>query len=345
MSSIINPKCIIAVDAMGGDFAPRNAVLGALDALRSVSDFELLLVGKKKPIQEILQENNLEFDTEKIIPAEQVIEMHDSPTGSLKTKPDSSIAVGAKLVKEKKAHAFVSAGNTGAMMAASTLLTGRIKGVSRPTLGSAFPTAKGGVCYVYDVGANVDSKPEHLFEYAVMASIFVSEVEGVNNPTIGLLNVGEESEKGNEATKAAYKLIKDSKLNFVGNVEGRDVLNGEVDIVICDGFVGNILLKFAESVIGFLKGKMRIYADKSIPNKLRALFAKGTLKGALTGMDYQEYGGVPLLGINGVSIIGHGSSSPLAIKNMVLKAKEMHDRNLIQKIEESLKFYTEKNND
>jgi glycerol-3-phosphate acyltransferase PlsX len=345
MSSTINPKCIIAVDAMGGDYAPRNAVLGAIDAFKSSPDFELLLVGKKNSIQEILSENNLEFDSDKIIHAEQIIEMHDSPTTSLKLKSDSSIVVGSKLVKDKKAHAFVSAGNTGAMMAASTLITGRIKGVSRPTMGAALPTSKGGVCYVYDVGASVDSKPDHLFEYAVMASIFVSEIEGVKNPTIGLLSVGEESEKGNEATKAAHKLIKNSNLNFIGNVEGRDVLKGDINIVICDGFVGNILLKFAESVIGLLKGKMRIYADKSITNKLRALLAKGTLKGALTGMDYQEYGGVPLLGINGISIIGHGSSSPLAIKNMILKAKEMYDKNLIQKIEESLKFYTEKNND
>jgi glycerol-3-phosphate acyltransferase PlsX len=340
MSSNNNSKCIIALDAMGGDFAPRNTVQGAVDAIEADSSFELLLVGDKEKILIDIKENNLSFNEKNIVHAEEVIEMNDSPTGSLKSKPNSSIVVGAKLVRQNKAHAFVSAGNTGAMMAASTLLTGRIKGVSRPTIGASFPTVDGGICNVFDVGSSVDSKANHLFEYAVMGSIFVEEVQGRKNPTIGLMSVGEEEEKGNEVSKEAYKLLKDSDLNFIGNVEGRDVLNGSVDIVICDGFVGNIILKFAESVIGFLKGRFRNYADESIGNKVKVLMSRGTLKGALKGMDYQEHGGVPLLGINGISIIGHGSSSPLAIKNMVLKAKEMYDKNLIEKIEKSLNSYT-----
>lgn len=326
---------------MGGDFAPRNTVLGAVEALNTNPNFELLLVGDKDKILKELKNLSLSFDESKIVHAAQVIEMHDSPTGSLKSKPDSSIVVGAKLVKEKKAHAFVSAGNTGAMMAASTLITGRIKGVSRPTIGATFPTVDGGICNVYDVGASVDSKAEHLFEYAVMSTIFVREMQGNTNPTVGLLSVGEEEEKGSEVSKVAYKLLKNSKINFVGNVEGRDVLNGAVDIVICDGFVGNILLKFAESVIGFLKGRVKKYADISFGNKFKALASKPALKGALGGLDYQEYGGVPLLGINGISIIGHGSSSPLAIKNMVLRAKEMFDKDLVRKIEVSLNSFSE----
>jgi glycerol-3-phosphate acyltransferase PlsX len=244
------------------------------------------------------------------------------------------------MVRDRKADAFVSAGNTGAMMAASTLLTGRIKGVSRPTIGAAFPTTSGKVCNVYDVGASVDSRPEHLFEYAVMGSIFVSEIQGTENPTIGTLSVGEEDKKGNELVMNTNKLLKNSDLNFIGNVEGRDILNGTVDIVLCDGFVGNIILKFGESFISFLKGKLRSYADLGFSNKLKALVVKGALKEALKDMDYQTHGGVPLLGINGISIIGHGSSSPLAIKNMVLRAKEMYDKKLISKIEKSIKSYS-----
>ncbi len=341
MSSMDNLKCIVAVDAMGGDFAPRNTVLGAVDAAGTSEDLEVLLVGNRDAILNELEKNNLKFDTEKIVHASEVIDMNDSPTSSLKSKPDSSIVIGAKLVREKKAHAFVSAGNTGAMMAASTLLTGRIKGVSRPTIGASFPTESGGICNVYDVGSSVDSKPSHLFEYAVMGSIFVGEMQGIENPTVGLMSVGEEEEKGNEVSKAASILLKESKLNFVGNVEGRDILGGKVDIVICDGFVGNIILKMGESVLTFLKGRMKRYAAGGFMNKIKAFISKGTLKGALAGMDYQDHGGVPLLGINGISIIGHGSSSPLAIKNMVLRAKEMHDKNLVRKIEDSLNSITE----
>ena len=293
----------IAIDAMGGDFAPRNTVIGAISALEIDQDIELILVGQKDKIEKEIADNNLKFNSDNIVDAAEVIEMYDSPTGALKSKPDSSIVVGAKLVKERKADAFVSAGNTGAMMAASTLLTGRIKGVSRPTIGAAFPTVSGKVCNVYDVGASVDSKPEHLFEYAVMGSIFVSEIQGTENPTIGTLSVGEEDKKGNELVKNTNKLLKNSDLNFIGNVEGRDILNGTVDIVVCDGFVGNIILKFGESVMSFLKGKLRSYADQGLVNKLKVLTAKGTLKDSLKEMDYQTHGGVPLLGINGIEFI------------------------------------------
>ena len=222
-------------------------------------------------------------------------------------------------------------------MAASTLIIGRIPGVSRPTIGASFPSEKGKYCIVFDAGASVDSKPQHLFEQAVLGSIFSKEIYGVENPTVGLLSVGEEESKGNELTFAAYKLLKDSKLNFFGHVEGRDILKGTVDIVLCDGFVGNVILKFGESVLTFLRARIRQYADKGLMNKLKALVVKTVLKASLSDMDYQTHGGVPLLGINGISIIGHGSSSPLAIKNMILRAKEMHDKNLLQKFEEAIK--------
>ena len=336
-----NTNCIIAVDAMGGDKAPQNAVIGALDAFNDVNNFDLLFVGRKTEILNILKNNNLSFPEENVINASEIIGMKDSPTSALKTKKDSSIVVGANLVKENKAHAFVSAGNTGAMMAASTLLIGRIPGVGRPTIGATIPTETGNGCTIYDVGASVDSKPHHLLEYAIMGSLYAKEISGLNNPSVGLLSIGEENSKGNKVTLAAYDLLKNADINFIGNIEGRDILKGKVDIVVCDGFIGNILLKFAESIMGLLKAKVRTYADISLSNKLKALVVKGTLKDALKDMDYQAYGGVPLLGINGISIIGHGSSTPLAFKNMILRAYEMHRKNLINKIEGSLKYYAQ----
>lgn len=332
-------KCVIAVDAMGGDYAPKNVLLGALEAYNKSRDFDLILVGDKEKLLKVAEEEKISLDERLIYHTSQVIEMGDTPTTAIKSKQDSSIVVGARLVKEKKAHAFVSAGNTGAMMAASTLIMGRIQGVGRPTIGASFPTSQNKFCLLFDVGASVDSKPQHLFEYAVMGSIFAREIFDTASPSIGVLSVGEEEAKGSELSLAAFKLLKESKLNFVGNVEGRDILKGGVDVIVCDGFIGNIVLKFGESVLTLLKSRVKDYSKKGLFNKIYALIVKKVLKASLSDMDYQTHGGVPLLGVNGISIIGHGSSTPLAIKNMVLRAKEMHDKNLIQKFQEALKDY------
>lgn len=340
-SNNINSKCIIAVDAMGGDYAPQNAVVGAIDAFNQNKDFELILVGRKNDIIDVIQSNNLRFDEKSIVNADEVIDMGDSPTNALKTKPNSSIVIGAQMVRDKKAHAFVSAGNTGAMMSASTLIMGRIPGIGRPTIGAEFPNVYG-KCYVYDVGAGKDAKPSHLFEYAVMGTIYAREMGHIPNPSVGILSMGEEESKGNEVSTAAFKLLKESNLNFIGNVEGRDILTKQIDVVVCDGFVGNIILKFGESVPKLLKQLLKNTADKNIFDKIKIGLIKGTLKKALKDLDYQEHGGVPLLGVNGISIIGHGSSTPKAIKNMVLKAKEMYDRQLVSKIEISIKSYSKK---
>ena len=329
----------IIVDAMGGDFAPQNAVIGAVQALNENKNFDLYLAGKKNAILDVLSSNKLTFNTEKIINTEQVIEMGDSPTVSLKSKPDSSLVVGSQWVRDKKADAFVSAGNTGAMMAASTLIMGRIHGVGRPTIGAEFPSVKG-ICYLYDVGAGKDAKANHLFEYAVMGSIYAKEMGGIENPTIGVLSMGEEEGKGNEVSEDATKLLKKSKLNFIGNVEGKDILGGKADIIVCDGFVGNIILKFGESVPKLLKHLLQQTAKKSFFDKLKIGLTKSSLKKALKVLDYQEYGGVPLLGVNGICIIGHGSSTPKAIKNMVLRAYEMHSKRLVNKIASSIKQYS-----
>jgi glycerol-3-phosphate acyltransferase PlsX len=226
------------------------------------------------------------------------------------------------------------------MMSASTLIMGRIAGVGRPTIGAEMPNIHG-ICYLYDVGAGKDAKPSHLFEYAVMGTIYAEEMGGIENPSVGLLSMGEEESKGNEVATAAFKLLKDSKLNFIGNVEGRDILTKKVDVVICDGFVGNIILKFGESVPKLLKHLLRETAESNFLDKLKVGLSKDTLKKSLKSLDYQEHGGVPLLGVNGISIIGHGSSTPKAIKNMVFKAREMYNKDLILKIENSIKQYSQ----
>jgi glycerol-3-phosphate acyltransferase PlsX len=332
-------KCRIIVDAMGGDFAPYNAVVGAIQAASENSNIEIFLVGKSDEVQKVISSGNLSFNKKNIINADEVIEMAEQPTASLKAKPNSSIVIGTQLVRDKKGDAFVSAGNTGAVMAASTLIIGRIPGVGRPTIGQAMPN-EAGISTLFDVGASVDSKPKHLLEYALMGTIFTREIYGIENPRVGILSVGEEDSKGNEVSIAASELIKKTNLNFVGNVEGRDILKGTVHVVVCDGFVGNIVIKFGESVLDFLKFKFREYAGKGFLNKLKIGLVRSSMREILKDFDYQEYGGVPLLGVNGISIIGHGSSTPKAIKNMVFRAYEMHQKNLISKIENSIKEYS-----
>ncbi len=331
-------RCKIIVDAMGGDYAPLNVVIGAIEAANENHNIDLLLVGREKEILKVVENQNLNFDNSKIIHSEEVIEMGETPTEAIKKKHNSSIVVGSRYVKEKKADAFVSAGNTGAMMAASTLVMGRLPNVGRPTIGAEIPNIHG-ICYLFDVGAGKDAKPNHLFEYAVMGTIYARELGGITNPQVGILSMGEEESKGNEVTVAAYKLLKTSKLNFIGNIEGRDILTGKVDVVVCDGFIGNILLKFGESVPKLLKHLLKKTAEKNFIDKIKIGLFKGTLKKALKDLDYQEHGGVPLLGVNGISIIGHGSSTPKAIKNMVFRAYDMYKKNLNQKIENSLKEY------
>jgi glycerol-3-phosphate acyltransferase PlsX len=329
-------KLRIAVDAMGGDFAPVREVEGALAALKETNNaFEVLLVGKEPELRAELQKSHSEGFFCSIVPATEVITMEDSPTAALKQKKDSSLAVGIRLHQEGKADAFVSAGNTGAVLSASTLILGRIKGVSRPTIGTFLP-AEGGLCLLVDAGTNVDCRPRHLFEFAVMGSIYYSLVTKKERPTVALLNVGEEKGKGTEVVNEAYKMLEASNLNFVGNVEGRDILKKKADVVVCDGFVGNIILKFGESIPGFLKGRLSKIANEGIVRKLIVGLAKGTLKSALKDFDPNVEGGVPVLGVNGISIIGHGSSSSTGIKNMILRGAELARFQLHNHIEMAL---------
>ncbi len=327
----------IVVDAMGGDYAPLNDISGAIIAAESKPEsIDIILVGKEKLISDELARHKVFLSNISVVNADEIVTMEDSPTDSLKSKSNSSLNVGINLVKEKKADAFVSAGNTGAVMAASILRLGRIEGVGRPSIGSLFPTDFGKTM-VFDVGASVDCKAIHLLEFAIMGSIYMKYIYQVNNPKIGLLSVGEEKSKGDNLTLEAYELLEKSGLNFIGNVEGRDVLRGKADVIVCDGFVGNVILKFAESVLDVIKGKFKSYAEKGFLKKIWVGMMYGTLKNVvLKDFDYQEYGGVPLLGINGVTIIGHGKSSPIAIKNMIFKAEEMVSRKVNEKIKQEV---------
>lgn len=326
----------IALDAMGGDEAPLKIVEGGLQALReSGNRFELVLVGRKEKIEEELSKHPSSGLNYSVVQASEVIEMHETPNTALKQKPDSSIVVGAHLHKDRKVDAFVSAGNTGAFMAASTLILGRAKGVSRPAVGTPIPTVKG-TCFLIDSGANSDSRPQHLLEFGIMGSIYAREIMKKDNPTVGLLNIGEEESKGNELAQASHPLLQKSGLNFIGNIEGRDILAGKADVVLCDGFVGNIVLKFAESILPTLRSRFRSYASGNPFRVVWALLMSKTLKKVLKGFSYEVQGGAPLLGVKGVSIIGHGSSSVLAVKNMVLRAEEMVNHDISKLIEYSI---------
>jgi len=331
-------KYKIALDVMGGDFAPLNELEGAFLASQHKHPdivLEVLLVGNKSIIEEKLTNAKIGDFNYSIVNAEEVVTMMDDPTAVLKTKKNSSLYVGVNLVKSGEADAFVSAGNTGAVMSTSTILLGRIKGVSRPTIGSYFPGINNTVL-VLDVGANVDCKPQFIYDFAVMGSIYIEKILGIKNPKVGLLSIGEEDTKGNELVLDSHRLLKNSSLNFIGNIEGRDVLTGDCNVIVCDGFTGNVILKFAESVLTLMKSKFKSFAEQSVFNKLMMGAFKPSLKKIFSDFDYQEYGGVPLLGVNGVVIIGHGKSTPLAIQNMILKAVEQVQKEVNLEIEKAM---------
>ena len=329
-------KLRIALDAMGGDYAPEREVAGAVEALRaSHEQFEIVLAGEEKAIRHQLAMQNAEHLPITVARASQVITMEDSPTAALKQKKDSSLAVGIRLHKEGNVDACVSAGNTGAVLSAATLILGRIKHVSRPTIGTFLP-AEHGACLLVDAGANVDCRAQHLFEFAVMGSIYVQLLRKKDRPLIALLNVGEEKSKGTEAVLEAHKLLSSSNYNFIGNVEGGDILKSKADVVVCDGFVGNIVLKFGESVPSFLKSRLIKFSKRGVLNKIAVGITSWPLKASLRDMDPNEEGGVPVLGVNGVVIIGHGNSSVKGIKNMILRAVEVAQSQVNRQIEAAL---------
>lgn len=310
----------IAIDAMGGDYAPEEIVKGTLRAVNAYPQVELILVGKYELIKPFLsyteKPHNLTF-----LEASEIITMDEHPANAIRKKKDSSIVVATRLVKEGKADAVVSAGSTGAQMAAALLGLGRVKGIERPAIATVLPTLAGGKL-VLDVGANPDAKPSHLLQYAMMGSVYAEKILGIDNPRVGLLNIGSEESKGNELTQGTYPLLKEAPVNFIGNVEGREVPYGKVDVVVCEGFVGNVLLKTAEGLAAALFELIKEKITSSTMRKLGALAIKPGLKEIAQTMDYAEYGGAPLLGVNGISIICHGSSKEKAIFNAIRVAQD-----------------------
>lgn len=322
----------IAVDAMGGDYAPSEIVQGAIDALHLGFAKGIILVGEPSLIEKELKKGSGLSLSIEIEPSDGVIGMSEKPVSALRAKPNSSIAVCYSLVRKKRADSVVSAGNTGASFIGGISLLGRLKGIDRPAIASPIPT-KQGICTLIDVGANVDSKPKHLFQFGVMGYVYANEVLGIKNPKIGILNIGEEDGKGNRLTDKAALLFSHSNLNFCGNVEGSEILEGKADVVVCDGFVGNAILKFGEGVAGFIVDYIR---NGNFINKIGLLFLKGLFKGLIKKIDYSEYGGACLVGIRGVSVICHGKSKRRAIANAIRVASSSMSSHINEKIEKIL---------
>ncbi len=329
----------IAVDAMGGDFAPREIVKGALNAALELG-LGIILVGD----EELLRAELYDCDTSglvSIVHAPEVIDMKEHPAVAVRRKKGSSIVRAAQLVKEGSAAAMVSAGSTGAVMASALLGLGRIKGVDRPAIAGVLPNEKG-LTVLLDAGANVDCKPQHLLQFGIMGYLYAKKILGIANPRVGLLSNGEEETKGNEVTQAAYPMLLNAGINFIGNVEGRDIFCGTVDVVVCDGFIGNIVLKTGEGLAGALLKMMKEEVTKSWLAKMGTVMAEPALKGLQRRIDYSEYGGAPLLGANGVFIICHGRSTAKAIKNAINVAGESVENRLVEAIRECMKNVNKK---
>ncbi|MEW6448028.1 MAG: phosphate acyltransferase PlsX [Bacillota bacterium] len=323
----------VAIDAMGGDYAPTEVVAGAVRASEEYG-IEVLLVGDEARI--LNEMTGVNSKRVQVVPASEVIGMGEHPVQAVRRKRDSSIVRGVELVKEGRADAVISAGNTGAVMAAALLGLGRIQGIDRPALMSLMPNPQGNTVLL-DVGANVDVKAQHLVQFAIMGAAYASSVLKIKHPRVGLLSIGEEETKGNELTLSAFPLLKKEPLNFIGNVEGREAFNGRVDVVVCDGFVGNVLLKAGEGLAEALELMIRQEVSKNFPAKIALGLTLALLKGLRRRLDYAEYGGAPLLGVNGVVVVAHGTSRALAIKNAVRVAVESVKSGLVETIAGSIK--------
>lgn len=303
---------------MGGDFAPEATVLGAINAQKELpEDVRLVLIGNENEILKILEREAVSASLFDIIPTTEVIEMQEHPAKAFRKKQDSSIAVGFHMLQHGEINAFASAGNSGAMLAGSMYTVRPISGIIRPSITTVMPKDNGGVGIILDVGINADCKPDVLYQFAILGSMYAELVYGITNPKVGLMNIGEEDEKGNLLTQATNQLMRETRdFNFIGNVEGRDLLSEDVDVIVCDGFTGNVMLKEAEAFYTMMA-------------------KRGLLDDYFKRFNYELYGGTPILGVNGNVLIGHGISSPLAIKNMLLLAKDVTEANLTSKIKEA----------
>lgn len=332
MSEWIN----VAVDAMGGDNAPAEVIKGAVEAIRESKQIRVFLVGKEELVGAELKKYEVPKEQVEIVNATEVIETAEPPVAAIRSKKDSSIVKGMKLVKEGVCDAFVSAGSTGAVLVGGQVLVGRIRGVERPPLAPVIPTTKGAALLI-DCGANVDARPSHLVQFAKMGSIYMEHVLGVKNPRVGIVNIGAEEEKGNALVKETFPLLKEcGDINFIGSVEARDIPSGGADVIVCEAFVGNVILKMYEGVGGTLLQEVKKGMLSSLRSKIGALLVKPALKKTLKAFDLEQYGGAPLLGLNGLVVKTHGSSRAIEVKNSILQCIAFKEQKINEKIKEQI---------
>lgn len=324
----------IAVDGFGGDNSPSAIVEGCVLAIKEI-DVNIIITGKKEILYEELRKHDYDKSKIEIHDAEEVIDCNEEPVKAIRRKKNSSLYKALNLVKEGEAHGVISAGSTGAFMAGATLVVGRIKGIDRPALAPVMP-GKNGPFMIIDCGANAECKPPYLVQFAKMGSIYMESIMNINTPSVGLINIGAEEEKGNDLTKASYKLLKEAPVNFIGNVEPRDIPLGDTKVLVCDGFVGNTVLKMYEGVAGTIFSTLKENMLASTRGKLGALMLKPVFKKFKKDFDYKEVGGAAFLGIDGICIKAHGSSDSKAIKNAIKQAKIFHDNQVIEKIKEKI---------
>ena len=330
-------KTIVALDAMGGDHAPVEMVKGAVKAVQERAELIVKLVGDESVIRQELSNYSYPKDQIEVIHASQKIDTAESPVAAIRGKKDSSMVVGLNLVKNQQAHGFVSAGNSGAILVGGQLIVGRIKGVERPPLAPLLPTNKG-VSLLVDCGANVDARPSHLVQFAKMGSIYMEHVIGKKNPTVAIVNIGAEEEKGNQLVKDTFPLLKECKdIHFIGSIEAREIPKGYADIVLCEAFVGNVILKLYEGVGGTLIGMIKEGLMSSVRSKIGALLVKPALKKTLSSFDATQYGGAPLLGLKGLVVKTHGNATEVEVKNSLIQCITFNEQNISNKIKDSFK--------
>ena len=325
-------KVIIALDAMGGDYAPVETVHGAVDAVAEHPEIKVLLVGKQDEIEKELQKYSYNKENIEVVNATEIIEMGEVPTKAIREKKDSSLVVAMKLVHDGQADAVVSAGSTGAILVGGQLVVGRIKGIMRPALAPFLPSKKG-FSLLIDCGANVDARPEHLVQFAQMGTVYFENVMGKKNPTVGIVNIGTEEEKGNQLVKETYPLLKECEgINFIGSVEAREIASGGADILVCEAFVGNVILKFFEGVALTFLGCIKEGLMSSLRTKLGALMVKPALKGLVKTFDVSSQGGAPLLGLKGLVVKAHGNSKAKEIKTALCQCIAFKENSINEKI-------------
>ena len=333
----------IIVDAMGGDNAPMAPVEASVRAVKEL-DVEIVLVGKKEIVEKELSAYDYPNDKISIANADEVITNHEEPAKAVRSKKNASVVVAANMLKKGEGDAMLSMGNTGALLASGLLIVGRIKGILRPALATLLPSAKGPKMLI-DAGANTNCKPENLVQFGIMGSIYMKNVLGIESPTVGLMSNGEEEGKGDELTKETFPLLKKAPINFIGNIEGRDVMEGTADVITCDGFVGNVILKTVEGMGHVVSTKVKNIFMKNLFTKIGAIFVMGGLNEFKQSMDYREYGGAPLLDTKRHVIKGHGSSDGKAVFSAIRQAKKFVETNLIEEIVNNINCMEEKSND